>query len=195
MTYTAHAETRNLARRRIRAAGALLLVCLAAGTAAQDGRTWLPLAEDGIHDPKNPSLRLLQEPREALSELPGNKLGGDKIRWGDAIEQGVISPRTNIYPETKYNLRDTEILLNLNGSAGVVRFPHKDHTLWLDCSNCHDKLFKKEAGSNKYSKLAILNGEQCGVCHGAVAFPLTECKRCHSNGSRKSTVPAAAGAR
>jgi hypothetical protein len=26
----------------------------------------------------------------------------------------------------------------------------------------------------------ILDGEQCGVCHGAVAFPLTECRRCHS---------------
>jgi hypothetical protein len=23
-------------------------------------------------------------------------------------------------------------------------------------------------------------GEHCGRCHGAVAFPLTECTRCHS---------------
>jgi hypothetical protein len=28
--------------------------------------------------------------------------------------------------------------------------------------------------------LAILEGEQCGQCHGAVAFPLTECTRCHA---------------
>jgi hypothetical protein len=26
----------------------------------------------------------------------------------------------------------------------------------------------------------ILHGEQCGLCHGAVSFPLTECNRCHS---------------
>ena len=28
--------------------------------------------------------------------------------------------------------------------------------------------------------LLILAGEKCGLCHGAVAFPLTECLRCHS---------------
>jgi hypothetical protein len=26
----------------------------------------------------------------------------------------------------------------------------------------------------------VLSGEKCGLCHGAVAFPLTECNRCHS---------------
>jgi hypothetical protein len=28
--------------------------------------------------------------------------------------------------------------------------------------------------------LHILEGKQCGQCHGAVAFPLTECARCHN---------------
>ena len=28
--------------------------------------------------------------------------------------------------------------------------------------------------------MLILQGEKCGLCHGAVAFPLTECLRCHS---------------
>jgi hypothetical protein len=28
--------------------------------------------------------------------------------------------------------------------------------------------------------MLILSGEKCGLCHGAVSFPLTECKRCHS---------------
>jgi uncharacterized OB-fold protein len=27
---------------------------------------------------------------------------------------------------------------------------------------------------------AILLGQKCGVCHGKVAFPVSECKRCHS---------------
>jgi hypothetical protein len=26
----------------------------------------------------------------------------------------------------------------------------------------------------------ILLGEKCGVCHGKVAFPVSECRRCHS---------------
>jgi c(7)-type cytochrome triheme protein len=62
----------------------------------------------------------------------------------------------------------------------VVLFPHKRHTEWLDCSNCHDKLFKEEIGASHISMFQILAGEQCGVCHGAVSFPLTECNRCHS---------------
>jgi c(7)-type cytochrome triheme protein len=62
----------------------------------------------------------------------------------------------------------------------AVKFPHRQHTLWLDCSNCHNGLFKDKIGANKFSMVAILNGEQCGLCHGAVAFPLTECNRCHS---------------
>jgi c(7)-type cytochrome triheme protein len=62
----------------------------------------------------------------------------------------------------------------------MVRFPHRQHTLWLDCSMCHEELFKSKAGANQFSMLAMLNGEQCGRCHGAVSFPLTECNRCHS---------------
>jgi c(7)-type cytochrome triheme protein len=62
----------------------------------------------------------------------------------------------------------------------IVRFPHRQHTLWLDCVNCHDHLFKAETGATNFSMLKILEGEQCGVCHGAVSFPLTECFRCHS---------------
>ena len=156
-----------------------MLACLAAGTLAQDTRQWRPLAQDGIHDPRSPAIKLLQPPAEALSALPPSS-AGDQVAWGEAIKRRLITPRSKINPETKFDLRDTDIFLDLYGSELPIRFPHLDHTLWLDCSNCHDKLFKKEPGSNRYSMLAILNGEQCGVCHGAVAFPLTECKRCHN---------------
>ena len=124
-------------------------------------------------------MRLLQQPAEALAALPPST-AGDKVAWVEAIQRRLITPRSNVRPETKFNLRDTDIYLDLYGSELPIRFPHLDHTLWLDCSNCHDKLFKKEPGSNRYSMLAILDGEQCGVCHGAVAFPLTECARCHN---------------
>jgi c(7)-type cytochrome triheme protein len=63
----------------------------------------------------------------------------------------------------------------------MVRFPHRQHTEWLDCSNCHEKLFISKAGANKgVNMFQVLQGEYCGLCHGAVSFPLTECKRCHS---------------
>jgi c(7)-type cytochrome triheme protein len=140
---------------------------------------WLPLEKDGIHDPTNPGLKLLQEPREALSRLPTDT-SGNQVRWVEALDKGFINPRTNLFPETKINFRDTDVLLNLRGGTAIVRFPHRQHTLWLDCSNCHEHLFKSKEGANKLSMMQILQGEQCGVCHGAVAFPLTECTRCHS---------------
>jgi c(7)-type cytochrome triheme protein len=155
-------------------------------------RRWLPLLQDGIHDPKNPALRLLQEPGEALSRLPEDAPGvGNQVNWVQALEQGRINPRTNILPETKVRVLDTDILLNLRGGTPIVRFPHRQHTLWLDCSNCHEHLFISKAGANKLSMQRILQGEQCGVCHGAVSFPLTQCGRCH-NTPRKQPLPAAA---
>ena len=162
--------------RRALLASLLFAVC---GALAQDTRSWKPLERDGIHDPKDPALPLLQQPAEALSRLPPHG-GGDQVNWDAALEQGLIKPRSNIRPETKFILRETDVLLDKNGSMAAVRFPHKAHTLWLDCSNCHDKLFKKESSGSGISMLEILNGEQCGVCHGAVAFPLSECKRCHN---------------
>lgn len=158
---------------------AAVLIAASLGAAAQVLRNWLPLAKDDVHDPASPALKLLQEPREALSRLPADT-AGNQVRWVEALEGGHINPRTNILPETQVNLRDTDTLLNLNGSTPIVRFPHRQHTLWLDCSNCHEHLFRSEAGANRYSMERILQGEQCGVCHGAVAFPLTECTRCHS---------------
>ena len=147
--------------------------------AAEVVRQWQPLAQDGVHDPKNAALKLLQEPRDALERLPPNN-AGNRVDWIRALDDGHINPRTNIKPETNVRMLDTDVLLNLRGSTPIVRFPHRGHTLWLDCSNCHDILFKAQAGANKLSMERMLQGEQCGVCHGAVAFPLTECNRCHS---------------
>jgi c(7)-type cytochrome triheme protein len=166
-----------------RALGALLL----AASAARAG-DWLPLAKDGVHDPKSPALELLQEPREALSRLAPDT-AGNQVRWVEALERGQIDPRTNILPDTKIQVLDLDVLLNLRGGTPIVRFPHRQHTLWLDCSNCHEQLFKSKAGANKLSMLQILQGEQCGVCHGAVSFPLTECTRCHSV-PRSAAAPA-----
>ncbi|HEY6863939.1 MAG TPA: c(7)-type cytochrome triheme domain-containing protein [Burkholderiales bacterium] len=164
--------------RKRRTARWVLAALLLAAQATRAG-DWLPLARDGVHDPSSPSLQLLQEPREALSGLAPDT-AGNQVRWVEALDKGQISPRTNILPETKVNVLDLDVLMNLRGGTPIVRFPHRQHTLWLDCSNCHEHLFKSKAGANKLSMLQILQGEQCGVCHGAVSFPLTECTRCHS---------------
>lgn len=170
-------------RESISLVNALCLGCAAAiavGAAwSVQAQGWETLRKDGIHDPRGPAVKELQEPADALSKLTPDT-AGNMVRWVKSLEKGEISPRASIRPDTKIRVYDSDSLLNLKGGMPIVRFPHRQHTLWLDCSNCHDHLFKAEAGANQLSMLAILNGEQCGVCHGAVAFPLTECFRCHS---------------
>jgi c(7)-type cytochrome triheme protein len=170
-------------------AGGLLLL-LAAGSAT--GGTWLPIAKDGIHDPKSPAAKQLQQPEDALNGLtPDNT--GNQVRWVQSLDKGEIKPREKLRQATEIRKLDQDILLDLKGSMSIVRFPHRAHTEWLDCSNCHDHLFEKRTGATRISMQAILQGEQCGVCHGAVAFPLTECKRCHSVSRPGKSVSPPAG--
>jgi c(7)-type cytochrome triheme protein len=154
-------------------------VVLAAGAALAATTLWARLENDGVHDPRSPAIGLLQQPGDALEALPRDS-AGNQVNWVAAIDRGAINPRTNLLPETQVRLRDDDIIVAKFGSMPAVKFPHRQHTLWLACENCHDGLFKAKVGGNKLSMSAILNGEQCGVCHGAVAFPLTECNRCHS---------------
>jgi c(7)-type cytochrome triheme protein len=157
----------------------VLLLLFVSAIAVASGPKWLTIAGDGVHDPAGPAVGLLQEPREALGGLPPDT-AGNQVRWMQALEQGQIQPRTNINPETIVNLRTTDVLLTKTSVHPMVRFPHRQHTQWLDCSNCHDHLFEQKAGATPIGMMAILMGQKCGVCHGAVAFPLTECNRCHS---------------
>lgn len=141
--------------------------------------SWIPLAEDGLHDPESPAIGLLQEPADALSQLPSDT-AGNKVSWIEALREQYIEPRTNIFPETKIEVLDMDIIMEKTGELPLVIFPHKPHTEWLDCDNCHDKIFVEKVDANPISMFAILSGQYCGQCHGAVAFPLTECNRCHS---------------
>lgn len=178
-------------RRLLRAALLLLAACAmpgvpaqpvapsAAATSQQPPSRWTRLEQDGLHDPQGPGLALLQQPGEALQYLPPDS-AGNLVRWVRALEWGAIAPRSNLRPETAVRLREDELIVARDGSMPAVKFPHRAHTLWLDCSNCHDTPFKPQLGANRLRMTAILNGEQCGLCHGAVAFPLTECNRCHS---------------
>ncbi len=154
------------------------LPVLFAGAVYATGQ-WVPLAEDDLHDPDNPAIKLLQEPREALSELPFD-YPGNQVNWVRALEEGFINPRTNIYPGSEIRVLDLDILMTRVGDQGYVIFPHKQHTEWLDCSNCHEEIFASKAGTTPVTMMAILEGRYCGRCHGAVSFPLSECARCHS---------------
>lgn len=154
------------------------LLCLFSASVLASG-TWKRLKDDGIHDPSNPAIKVLQEPGEALSALPSDT-AGNMVDWIKAFREGYIQPRVGLHRSEPPKLLDSDILFKDTADMPWVLFPHLAHTEWLDCKNCHSDLFEMEVGKTDVNMFHILSGNRCGVCHGAVSFPLTECKRCHS---------------
>ena len=136
------------------------------------------LGEDGIHDPKNDAIKALQDPRDALGSFPYDRRGG--VDWVRALDLGIITPRADVKGDIDIMTMDMDIIFKDTGNMPWVRFPHIAHTKWLDCSNCHPKIFKPQKGANNPSMDGILAGEHCGRCHDKVAFALWVCERCHS---------------
>ena len=143
----------------------------------------VPIAEDGIHDPKGEAVHTLQSPAEAMLNFPRDDRG--IINWVETLDQGVINPRTGLTGNEKMHAVDFDVIFQNTASMPYVRFPHRPHTIWLTCQNCHPGIFIPQRGSNPVTMAAIMAGEYCGVCHGKVAFPPYECNRCHRE-SRKS---------
>jgi c(7)-type cytochrome triheme protein len=140
----------------------------------------LPPAEDGIHDSENGGTHMLQKPREAFESLSSSK-SGNRVDWVKALAKNEISPRYDQFSdEVKPIVMDLNIIREVKGSMPDVVYPHKQHTEWLDCSNCHPAIFIPQKGANQISMASILLGQKCGVCHGKVAFPVSECRKCHS---------------
>jgi c(7)-type cytochrome triheme protein len=116
----------------------------------------------------------------AFDYLPKAKLG--YVDWVAAIKQGVIKPLDSLEPGNPTGMPpiNFDVLFQVKGDLPDVVFPHFPHTLWLDCRNCHPSIFLMRAGSNPITMAKILQGEFCGRCHGVVAFPISDCFRCHS---------------
>src|SRR5690349_9114095 len=119
-------------KRYLRIAVLWLSASVTIAAAAEIARHWSAVEQDGGHGPKGPAVHMLQQPRDALSALPAAP-EGNQVNWIEALEKGHINPRTNVFPETNVRVRDTDVLLNLTGSTPIVKFPHRAHTLWLDC--------------------------------------------------------------
>jgi c(7)-type cytochrome triheme protein len=149
-----------------------------------------PALESGIHDPANDMTLELQPPAAAFSTLPKSN-AGNHVDWVKALDAKAITPRWDkADPAAAAIVMDLNIVREVKGSMPDVVYPHKQHTEWLDCSNCHPRIFVPQKGANQISMASILLGQQCGVCHGKVAFPVSECRLCHS---RKKTVATVAG--
>jgi c(7)-type cytochrome triheme protein len=156
------------------------------------GKRNLPPPEDGIHDPANDGTHALQPPLQAFSGLP-RSAAGNRVNWVTALGEGKIAPRWDrLDAQSEPVVMDLNIVRKVKGSMPDVVYPHKQHTEWLDCSNCHPALFVPQAGANQISMAAILLGQKCGVCHGKVAFPVSECRLCHSKKKEASATAAQA---
>ncbi|MDL1863104.1 hypothetical protein FBR04_19055 [Betaproteobacteria bacterium PRO7] len=155
----------------------------------------LPPAQDGIHDPTNDGTLRLQAPLDAYAALP-RSASGNQVDWVKALQEKRIAPRADrVDPKAEMTVMDLNIVREVKGSMPDVLFPHKQHTEWLDCANCHPAIFVPQKGANQISMAAILLGQKCGVCHGRVAFPVSECRSCHQRKKSGAQTAAAGGQR
>lgn len=120
---------------------------------------------------------------EELKDLPKDDFG-NKVDWVKAIRDGSIKPKATLDGTGQMMVVDMDIeipVTKFKPHPPDVVYPHKAHTEWLDCSNCHTAIFNMQKGGNPdMNMMKIISGQYCGVCHGKVAFPLENCYRCHS---------------
>ncbi|MBI5407272.1 MAG: hypothetical protein HZA18_06220 [Nitrospirae bacterium] len=135
--------------------------------------------------------RLAHPAAMELAKLPKDQYG--LVDWAVAIKSGMLKPLDSLEPGAApmppFNL-DIVVHTKSNFMPDVV-FPHYTHTLWLTCTNCHVQIFQMKAGGNPDMTMAkIAAGEYCGRCHNRVAFPLTDCARCHVKPKEAAASPA-----
>ncbi len=134
--------------------------------------------------------------------LPKDKYG--LVDWIKLAEEGYILPKGSLDPNDpdflspvkfKYDPEDEDAIPDTlkptksERTADVI-FPHTLHQWWLDCNSCHPP----RTDPSEPIMPAFLNmtmkemkdGKYCGKCHGKVAFPLSDCKRCHNTPKAKA---------
>jgi len=134
--------------------------------------------QDLFYDPANPGFPLLQKANEALAGFPVDNYG--KVDWVAALRSGLIAPRADLKGEDRMEVLDMDIVMKNTRQMPYVLFPHRAHTQWLDCSNCHPAIFESRAGAHQITMNDIFRGEYCGKCHDRIAFvTYFSCERCH----------------
>ncbi|MBS1142881.1 MAG: hypothetical protein H6R14_287 [Proteobacteria bacterium] len=147
-------------------------------------------AIDGVEflDEKNPDRQRLQRIEEATRHLPYDANGFPD--WMKALKSGLIKPRSNLQGNEKMDVLDLDIIMRNTKEMPFVKFPHRSHTEWLTCSNCHPDPFPSKAGGTEIRMINIFRGQYCGKCHDRVAFiTFFSCDRCHSQSQKAGTIP------
>jgi c(7)-type cytochrome triheme protein len=116
--------------------------------------------------------------------LPKERFGNG-IDWQQAEELGLIRPADfvsgiSIKRRSLAIQQDFALNAKLAGMPDII-FSHRKHTVWNGCELCHPEIFVGvKKGATRYSMVGIFEGKYCGLCHNTVAFPLTDCQRCHT---------------
>lgn len=97
-----------------------------------------------------------------------------KIRLTDSLE-GISVKRKPL--GVRENL---DLTAKLEGMPEII-FSHKKHTNWSGCELCHPDIFiGVKQGTTRYTMVDLFGGRYCGACHDKVAFPQSDCQRCHT---------------
>lgn len=98
---------------------------------------------------------------------------GKLVNLSDYLE-GISFKRKNLEDRDEFSLSTKEPRMP------EIIFSHKKHTVWNGCELCHPEIFGIKKGKTTYTMQEIFNGKYCGACHGTVAFPNIDCRRCHT---------------
>ena len=147
--------------------------------ACHNGRTAFSIADCGrCHNGgKGPSAEEFAKKTRGLPRASH----GNGIDWNLAIEEKLIKPADylTIRPQ-EFPFDRTLTLRAAWDYVPPAVFPHKVHTRWLGCNNCHPDIFDIKNRTEAQNRMgSYFDGKFCGVCHGKVAFPLEDCGRCH----------------
>jgi len=141
----------------------------------------------GIGDPNKPASAAYQAGSgwhpQALSAagLPKDRYG--LVDWAKLVRANIINPKHSLdASEEEMPPLKMDVLIEAKGDyVNDVIYPHEMHTYWLKCEVCHPAIFVPAKGTNNMTMVGIVQGQWCGRCHGKVAFPLTDCNRCHTS--------------
>ena len=132
-------------------------------------------------DTPRPEIENTLDPDSVVSMLPRDPAGN--IDWVAALRNGTINPRTTLPDAPSVRQTDFQFAFDfyLAGPDSTLDayFPHSSHTEWLDCTQCHSRIFRYRG--TPIGMADIFQGKYCGACHGKVSFPvITACERCHT---------------
>ena len=119
-----------------------------------------------------------------IEKFPKERFGNG-VDWEKAEELGLIRPLDyiegiSVKRPPLATQKDFAIGAKVETMPEII-FSHKKHTVWNGCELCHPEIFPSmKKGTTKVSMTEIFEGKYCGACHVTVAFPTTDCQRCHT---------------